>query len=917
MENVVTELAKYLILLLVVLYTYLGFAVFQKEKETRRFLYQGQTFLILLIHLFCFLLLYMQKPVIRLVWLYLAQLAVLSISGLAYRKLYRSFSTVLFLHMQFFLMIGFVFVTRLSFESGVKQTVFAGGALFLCLLVPFLIRSIPFFYRMGWIYALTGVALLLWVLVAGKEVYGAKNWVNFFGVAIQPSEFVKILYVFMLSAFLSKRTDLKQVLLVSVLAAVHVLILVAERDLGGALLFYVTYVMVLFAATRNWWYLLADAGGGALASVAAYFLFYHVRVRVLAWSNPWAYIDNQGYQVAQSLFGIGTGGWFGMGLGKGLPGSIPVVTSDFIFSGLSEEFGGLFAICLILVYLGSFLLFIQLAWRIKSRFYQCVAIGCCIMYSFQVFLSIGGVIKLIPSTGVTLPLISYGGSSMACSILMFAIVQGLYVVGGVEGEKGAKSSAPLPTAANPLTRRDRTAVVTYGFLTLFTGLLLYFSYFIGFESKQVINNSYNRRQELFAREVLRGEIQAADGTVLAYSKEQADGTVERIYPYKNSYSQFVGRNSNGKTGVEALRNFELLTSSDQPWKKLVEKLNGRKNQGDTVVTTVDTSLQMAADQALSGYQGAAVVLEPSTGKILALVSKPDYDPNTVEEDWESLNAELESESRLLNRAANGMYPPGSTFKVLTALGLLRQNTAWEKEEHTCNGTFREGEYQIQCYRKQAHGTVDLERAFALSCNTFFAKEGLTLNLTEFAALAEELLFNRTLPADFPHRGSSFSLAEGAGTDEIMQTMIGQGKTQISPLHNAMLAAAIANGGVLMKPYAVDRIETYDGALVKKYWPESYGSLISGTEAEYLTNFMEEVVIHGTATKLTGYPYDIYGKTGTAEYVMENGEPSAHSWFIGFTDWDGRKIAVSVIVEGENRGSRTATDVTAQILKAWK
>ncbi len=212
----------------------------------------------------------------------------------------------------------------------------------------------------------------------------------------------------MLSAFLSKRTDLKQVLLVSVLAAVHVLILVAERDLGGALLFYVTYVMVLFAATRNWWYLLAGAGGGALASVAAYFLFYHVRVRVLAWSNPWAYIDNQGYQVAQSLFGIGTGGWFGMGLGKGLPGSIPVVTSDFIFSGLSEEFGGLFAICLILVYLGSFLLFIQLAWRIKSRFYQCVAIGCCIMYSFQVFLSIGGVIKLIPSTGVTLPLISYG-----------------------------------------------------------------------------------------------------------------------------------------------------------------------------------------------------------------------------------------------------------------------------------------------------------------------------------------------------------------------------------------------------------------------------------------------------------------------------------------------------------------------------
>lgn len=923
MENVITELAKYMILLLTALYTYLGFAVFRKKKERERVnIYRGQTFLILAIHLVGYLLLYMQNRETKLLWLYLAQLLVLVLSGIFYRKLYRNFSTVLFLHMQFFLMTGFVFLTRLSFESSVKQTIFAGVSLFICLSVPYLIGKFTFLPKMSWIYALLGIVLLLWVQVAGKEVYGATNWIVIKGVGFQPSEFVKILYVFMLAAFLAKRNDLRQVILVSVLAAAHVLLLVAGRDLGGALIFYVTYVIVLFVATKSYVYLLAGIGGGVAASVAAYQLFSHVRVRVLAWRDPWSYIDREGYQVTQSLFGIGTGGWFGMGLGKGLPTSIPVVKSDFIFSGISEELGGFFAICLILIYLGSFLLFIQLAWRMRNRFHQYIAVGCCVVYSFQVFLCIGGAIKLIPSTGVTLPLISYGGSSMIATILMFSIVQGLYVCGNRTGKSagrnvgqyagGASASLDLPK------NTDRTSVVTYGFLTLFVFLLVYFSYFIGFEGKQVINNAYNKRQDLFANQVLRGEILAADGTCLAYSKEREDGSVERIYPYTDLYSHFVGRESNGKTGVESMINFELLTSNDQELRKLSEKLSGERNRGDRAVTTIDTVLQTAADKALSGYRGAAVVLEPSTGKILAMVSKPDYDPNTVAEDWGSLTGELESESRLLNRATNGLYPPGSTFKVLTALEYMRENPKYQKDRFECNGTFVSGDYQIQCYNRKAHGEVDLTKAFAVSCNTYFASRGLKLDRTSFAALADEMLFNRELPAFFPHKGSSFSLTEESGADETMQTMIGQGKTQITPLHNAMIAAAIANGGVLMKPYAVDRLEVYDGShVVKKYWPETAGELMTAEEAKLLTDMMEEVVIHGSAKLLTGYPFEVYGKTGTAEYIAPDGRKDAHSWFIGFTDWDGKQIAVSVILEGEGRGNRTANEVTVAILSAWK
>lgn len=912
MENLITELAGYLIILMTVLYTYLGYAGLRKGNRGKTAFLQGQMFLILLIHLTGYLLLYMQKQEIRLIWLYLSQLILLTLSHVSYRSIYKKYSPVLFAHMEFLLMTGFVFQTRLSFENGVKQTVFAGVTLFLCLIVPTLIRRLSVLKKLGWLYGGLGIALLVWVLVAGKQIYGATNWVEVFGVAIQPSELVKLLYVFMLAAFLSKKADFKQIVLVSVLAAVHVLVLVAEKDLGGALIFYVTYVLMIFVATRSYWYLLAGAGGGVVAAIAAYSIFYHVQVRVLAWQNPWDYIDKEGYQVAQSLFGIGTGGWFGMGLGYGLPGSIPVVDSDFIFAGISEELGGIYGLCLILVHVGIFLLWIELASKLRETFYRYVAMGCCSVYMIQVFLSVGGVIKLIPSTGVTLPLISYGGSSLVCTILMYAIVQGLSVL---EGSEKSKRQRKKTVGTEP---KEKMMAVAYGALGLFLVAACYFSYYIFFESAETINNSYNKRQELFARDTLRGEILAADETVLAYSIQSEDGTDQRIYPYAEVYSHFVGRGTNGKTGVEALKNFELLTSHDNEWKKLQERLNGKKHQGDRVVTTVDTGLQMTLDASLSGYRGAAVVLDPSTGKILAMVSKPDYDPNSIEQDWEMLTGELEAESRLLNRATNGMYPPGSTFKVITALEYMREHPDWEQDSYWCTGTYQRGYYRLQCFERKEHEEVGLIEAFSKSCNTYFTSRGMELDQQALSALTSELLFNRELPMDFPHKASSYVLTAEAETDEVMHTMIGQGKTQMSPVHNAMIASAIANGGVLMKPYAVDRVETYEGELVEKYWPESHGNLMTGEEADQMSLLLRDVVVNGTGRRLSGYDCAVYGKTGTAEYVTESGANSAHSWFMGYAEQeDGRKIAFSVILEGEGRGERSAVRVVEDMLSAWK
>ena len=274
----------------------------------------------------------------------------------------------------------------------------------------------------------------------GSTSYGARISISIAGISIQPSEFVKILFVFFVAGMLYENTEFKQVCIATALAALHVLILVASRDLGGALIFFVTYLIMLYVATRKLFYLAGGILSGCIASVVAYGLVSHVRVRVLAWQDPLSVIDNEGYQICQSLFAIGTGGWFGMGLYEGAPSKIPVVEQDFIFSAIAEEMGGIFAICLLMVCVCCFLLFLNIAMQMKDQFYKLVALGLGTVYGFQVFLTVGGVTKFIPSTGVTLPLVSYGGSSLLSTMIIFAVIQGLYLLRQDEGSSNGEKS---------------------------------------------------------------------------------------------------------------------------------------------------------------------------------------------------------------------------------------------------------------------------------------------------------------------------------------------------------------------------------------------------------------------------------------------------------------------------------------------
>lgn len=444
MENVISQLSKYVVILFITLFTLYSFSGFKGSNKARqRQVFRGQTTLMFLVHVICYLILFMQQKELRLLYLYLAETALFASVLILYQMVYRNLSRLVLNNMLFLIMLSFVMLARLSYDLAFRQFLIVAASFLVSIGIPFVIQKFKYLDKLGWLYGGVGLILLLMVMAFGTTKYGATNWINVFGILIQPSEFVKILFVFFAAGLLAVYQEFIDLVKITVLAAAYVLVLVGVKDLGSALIFFLVYVIMLYVATEDARYLAAGLGSGVVAAVAAYFMFSHVQTRVLAWRDPWTYIDNQGYQVTQSLFAIGTGNWFGMGLGGGLPGNIPVVESDFIISAIAEELGVITAICIILVCLSCFIMFVNIAIKMKKDFYKLVALGLSVVYIFQVFLTIGGAIKFIPSTGVTLPLVSYGGSSALCTIITFSIIQGMYVLNQKEVDKIEKRRLKL------------------------------------------------------------------------------------------------------------------------------------------------------------------------------------------------------------------------------------------------------------------------------------------------------------------------------------------------------------------------------------------------------------------------------------------------------------------------------------------
>lgn len=490
--------------------------------------------------------------------------------------------------------------------------------------------------------------------------------------------------------------------------------------------------------------------------------------------------------------------------------------------------------------------------------------------------------------------------------------------GGYRNNK--RKTKKLPEADIVSDRSDRnlrnleTNVVTLLFVGIFVLMMVYLVYFSVIKAPDIIDNPYNKRVDNQDVKVVRGDILAGDETtVLATTKKDEDGKEYRYYPYGSLYSHVVGLKSE-KTGIEGQANFQLLHHKSGFFEQVIKDITGQKKVGNSVVTTLDAKLQQAAYDALGDNKGAVIVMEPSTGKVMAMVSKPDFNPNDADEYYKEWLGYSSSDSVLINRATQGLYAPGSTFKIVTLLEYIMENDNYGNYSFNCEGSITvEGGTTIPCSNKTVHGEENLKKAFANSCNSAFSTIGLKLNISKLQYLCDGLMFNKDIPIGLEAVRSSFVLDAASSISDIQETAIGQGKTMISPMHNLMITACIANKGVMMKPYFIQKIKTSDGEMVEETEPEVLANAVAENYASQVAEYMRAVVTEGTATALRYASYEAAGKTGTAQYGTEG---LTHSWFVGFAPYDNPKVAICVIREGSENAGRSAQYIARDVLDVY-
>lgn len=456
-------------------------------------------------------------------------------------------------------------------------------------------------------------------------------------------------------------------------------------------------------------------------------------------------------------------------------------------------------------------------------------------------------------------------------------------------------------------------MVSYFFVFLFLGMMTYICVYVYQNQEVMINNSYNAGQQILVAQNRRGSIMARGGEVLAETVTQPDGSEVRRYPYDSLFSHVVGYSTKGKTGIENKMNYYLIQSNAPINEKMDNGMKDRKNPGDNVYTTLDVKMQEAANRALGIYEGAIIATDPKTGEVLAMVSKPDFNPNEISEIWDDLLEDDES-GLLLNRASQGLYPPGSTFKIVTALEYIHENpSTYTDYSFTCNGSIKIDGSRIQCYHGANHGKVDFEKSFAKSCNSSFANIGTKLDWDSFDKTLDKLLFGKALPFDLESSVSTVKIKPDMSANAQMQIAIGQGETLVTPLHMNLITCAIANDGVLQQPYVVDHVENSNGAVIKRFSSPGTTEMMTEQEAYILQGLMREVVESGTAKKLLDQPYTAAGKTGSAEY---NKDRDSHAWFTGFAPVEDPQVCVTVIIEGAGSGGDYAVPIARRVFDAY-
>lgn len=812
--------------------------------------------------------------------------------------------------------IGIIFVFRLAPDLATNQLIwlFTGVAMMVVTLI--LVRSINALSRYKYTIMLLGIILLLLPAVIGTEHYGSKIWLSIGGFSFQPSEIAKILIVIFLASYLAENRemlsvssrrvlgiqipDFKTLLPMIFMLVLSLLIVIFERDLGSALLFFGLFLVMIYVCTGRFGYVFVSVLLLAVAAVVMYFCFSHVQERIAIWLDPFAYAQDDGYQLVQALYSMADGGMIGVGIGEGLPTSIPVVESDFIFAAIAEEMGLLGAAGVLIAFLLFCIRGFATAARARRDVDAFAAVGLTASISFQAFVIVGGVTGLIPLTGVTLPFMSQGGSSLISSFIIVGLL--LRTGDDAPGRSAELTSASHKHDVGILGRvalgKRITRMLTI-FAVLFALLIANLTDIMVVRADEIKSLSTNNHTIAKSQRVERGSIFTSDGVVLAESIEQEDGSYERNYPQGDLAAHLLGYYSTqyGSTGLESSLNETLTGEQDfSTIQAAINSLAGISNPGNNVTLTINSEIQQAVEDALEGKVGAAVLLDPETGAVLAMASSPTYDVNDVAS---YLSGEVSSDA-LFNRATYGLYAPGSTFKTLTLALAIENGIATLDSTYDSPGTIDIGGGQISTINETDYGTISLVRAFAVSSNTVFAQIGTEIGSETLVSGAETFGFNSTIDTDF---GITTSLMPDPDEMTLWETAwaavgqpVGEHESPAGPqatvVQMAMVAAAMANDGQIMTPYVVDHISSPEGAIITSTSPSVYAQVVSAETAEQVSQAMAQVVSSGTGTAAQVSGAEVVGKTGTAQTSVEDD----NSWFIGTATANGQSVTIAIVVE---------------------
>jgi peptidoglycan glycosyltransferase len=467
----------------------------------------------------------------------------------------------------------------------------------------------------------------------------------------------------------------------------------------------------------------------------------------------------------------------------------------------------------------------------------------------------------------------------------------------------------------PIARLFVVVVVLFGVLVGFT------SRWTVFEADALRDNPKNRRELLEEQKIRRGLIRAADDTVLARSLKQADDSYVRSYPPGRLFSHAVGYSfvRQGRAGLERYYDDDL-SGRNSELGSLIDRLSGSEQEGDDLLTSLDPGAQRVALEQLGGRKGAVVALDPKTGAVKVMASVPAYDPNTIKDQSRFNALNRDRDAPLLNRTTQSGYPPGSTFKVVTAIAAI-DSGRYQPDSRISgrNGKTISG-VPLNNDAGESFGDITLTEALTHSVNTVFGEVGEKVGKATMKKYMDRLGFGAPIEVDLPRdeRAASGERQRGriipATSDavDVGRMAIGQDKLTVTPLQMAMVAAAVANGGRLMKPHLADRVVDRDGRTVDRVEPEELAQVMTPDTAAQVGAMMGQVVKEGTGTAAALEGIDVAGKTGTAE--VDHGCPN-QLWFIAFAPAQDPRVAIAATVEcGTGFGGTVAAPIAKAVMQ---